>query len=227
MPAVVAETHVPRQLSLGLFTAHELNAWEHSQGAAAKASHRSSRRRLRPRPPADSRTAWLFELPDLLLADPLAGPPEGNELNCVVDPLCLEQAAADGADTTPAAIESWSDQAVAQLHEAVLHYSLKALQARGNAAEKREILQWIFAPEPRTLVMRGARGVPTEAVLPAVLTPFSFERCCRYCGLCPERLSDALLPVLLERGLGNVFNEIANGRFDPQPDAEAEELRHP
>lgn len=214
MQAVAPEPGVHRQqLHLGLFTAHELSAWEHWRtGIDFRKAHRTPRPLTRARPVQDSRTAYLFDLPDLVLEHPLGGPAEGNELNCDADPLRAEAILPEAVEVGKQPTETWSDEAVAQLHEAVLHYSLRALQARGNAAEKRGILQWIFAPEVRTVVVRNARGVTTEAALPAVLTPFSFERCCRLCGYCPEKLSEELLPILVEKGLGNVFNEIVNGR---------------
>lgn len=213
MQAWTPEPGVLHQLHLGMFAAHELDAWEHWQRRMdLRRAQRPPRPLTRARPHEDSRTAYLFELSDLALEHPLGGPAEGNELNTDCDPLSADEAVAAVEEIAQPTPEDWSDEAVAQLHEAVLHYSLKALQARGNAAEKREILQWIFAPQPRTVVVRDAHGVPTEAVLPQVLTPFSFERCCRICGYSPEKVEEELLPILVETGLGNVFNEIANGQ---------------
>lgn len=203
----------PHQLHLPLFAPHEIRVWEEEQcRKALRKEQRSPRALRRFWVKEDSVTRGLFDAIDLaILEHPLGGPGEGNELNCDVDPL-REDAVGTEQHTEPdTGTESWSDNAVEQLHEAVLHYSLKALQARGNGAEKREILEWIFAPQPMVAVLSDPHGTPVEAVLPQSVTPFSFEQCCRICGYSPERLMDGLMPVLREMGLGSVFNEIANG----------------
>lgn len=214
----------PHQLHLSLFAPHEINAWEEEQRRKnLRKEQRSQRAPRRFWVKEDRATRGLFDAIDVkVLEQPLGGPAEGNELNCESDPL-REDAGSTEAHAAPEGdAEQWSDQAVEQLHEAVLHYSLRALQARGNGVEKREILEWIFAPQPMVAMLRDEYGNPTEALLPQSATPFSFEQCCRICGYSPERLQDGLMPVLQEMGLGIVFNEIANGtnrndsRADPQ-----------
>jgi hypothetical protein len=213
MQAGTPEPVILQQLHLGMFTAHEISAWEHWQRRLdLRRAQRPSRPAPRARALEDGRTAYLFDLPDLVLQHPLGGLPAGNELNTETDPLQTVDMLVVTDESAEQPVQAWSDEAVAQLHEAVLHYSLRALQARGNAAEKREVLQWIFAPQPRAVLVRDARGVLTEAALPQVHIPFSFERCCRICGYSPERVEEELLPILVETGLGNVLNEITNGR---------------
>lgn len=91
---------------------------------------------------------------------------------------------------------------MAQLHEGMLHHALQTLRSRGNAGAKRETLQWIFAPATLVAVRRDDAGRLCETVLSQEGTPFSFERCCRICGYCPQRLRDALAPLLHQLGLG-------------------------
>lgn len=221
MLAGVAEHGAPHQLHLSLFSPHEIRAYEQEE------RHKALRKEQRqPKPPrrfwlrSDSATRGLFDALDPAVLDhPLGGPEAGNDLNCDVDPLREEEADTDANHSAEEATVEWSDAAIDQLHEAKLHYSLRALQARGNGAEKREILEWIFAPQAMVVVVTDDEdGRQHEVLLPQPLTPFSFERCCRTCGLSPERLMDGLMPILREVGLGNVFNEIANGRNNQNAD---------
>jgi hypothetical protein len=194
------------QLHLALFTNHEIEVWEReAERKLDRFAHRRARRPARFRFTDDGRSLLLFEK---LSPGELAGPLNGvfdpdNELNCDLDPL-------QGGDEEAAseeARESWSDAAVAQLHEAVLHHSLRALQARGNGVEKAEVLKWIFVPDK----LAAIGGHANEVFVPQVLVPFSFERCCRICGYSPDRMRDELIPILNRVGLGYVFNEISNG----------------
>jgi hypothetical protein len=228
MQAGIPEQIIPYQLHLRMFAPHELIVWEEEQHRRIlrkllRDEHRSPWVPWRQR--EDHATRSLFDEIDLsLLEQPLGGPQEGNELNCDSDDFHEWWVSADTCTEIGVDIraepdegrEPWSDQAVEQLHEAILHYSLKALKARGNGAEKREVLQWIFAPKPMVAVLSDEHGNPVEALLSRSETPFSFERCCRTCGYSPERLMDGLMPVLREMGLGNVFNEITNGT-NPNP----------
>lgn len=214
MQAGALKQAAPHQLHLSLFAPHEIRAWEEEQ--RRKDLRREQRSQRAPRRfwvKEDSATRSLFDSIDLaVLEHPLGGPSEGNELNCESDPLREDAVSPDTHVAPETEAQAWSDTAVEQLHEAVLHYSLKALQARGNGVEKREILEWIFAPQRMVAMLRDEYGNPVEALLPQPVTPFSFEQCCRICGYSSERLMAGLMPVLQEMGLGNVFNEIANGR---------------
>lgn len=202
-----------RQLHLPMFLSHEIEAVEQSQRAIEERKDRVSRKQGTARTFAVQAPASLdlFDAIDERLLDlPLGGPSEGNELNCEVDPL--RSAISDQVEALSEGHTEWTDSAVEELHESVLHYSLKLLQARGNGAEKKEVLQWIFAPTTMVAVLRDEQMQPVEVVLPQSATPFSFEQCCRICGYSPERLQDGLVPVLKEIGLGNVFKEIFDGK---------------
>lgn len=218
----------PTQLHLSLFAPHEIDAWREVE--SRKVRRHEQRSKDRPRRfwvKVDTAKRGLFDGIDIaLLHEPLGGLQEGNELNSEKDPLLEDNASPDQSAAPETVSASWSDEAVDQLHEAVLHYSLKALQARGNGAEKREILKWIFAPEPMVVQLLNADGATNEVALPQHLTPFSFERCCRICRYRSEHLMDGLMPILREMGLGNFFNELANGRnnntTDTAEDAEVQ-----
>lgn len=229
MQARAPDQDAPHQLHLSLFAPHEIDAWEEEQRRKnLRKEQRSQRASRRFWVREDSATRGLFDAIDVrVLEQPLGGPAEGNELNCETDPLREEATGPESHAAPEGDAEQWSDKAVEQLHEAVLHYSLRALQARGNGAEKREILEWIFAPQPMVAELLDEFGNPTEALLPQSVTPFSFEQCCRICGYSAERLQDGLMPVLREMGLGDVFNEIANGRNPNETRAFPEALQDP
>ena len=215
MQAGVPDRYPTQQLHLSLFSPHEIAAWEQEEERRRLRKEQLSLSKPRNRfwIKVDPATCGLFDAMDTALLDsPLGGPQEGNELNCEVDPLGQSEDQDAHANSPPGdGAEAWSDDAVAQLHEAVLHHSLKALQARGNGVEKREILEWIFAPQPMVAAVDGKGDHSVEAVLPQHLTPFSFERCCRICGYSHERLKDGLKPILSVMGLGNILSEIPNG----------------
>lgn len=105
-------------------------------------------------------------------------------------------------------LEAWSDAAVEQLHEGLLWHALQALHTRGNAALKREVLRWIFCPQPMVLMLPDPQGRLRAAVLPQDCTPFSFEQCCRICGYSPQRLRDGLAALLHAVGMADTLREI-------------------
>lgn len=207
MQAAVANR--PIQLHLAMFTPHEIEAVEQE---AERREHKREQRRAAyelSRSPRDRQRADLIDSLNLQLLDaPLVNTGRPNELDCSVDPL-------SGADEIVLELEppgqqgEWSDQAIYELHEAALHYTLRTLQARGNGAEKREALKWIFAPL-RYLATLEISGRPQEVLLPPELTPFSFEMCSRICGMRPAALRDQLEPILRQLGLGELFNEITH-----------------
>lgn len=170
MQDVVPDRYPIQQLHLGLFTSHEISAWEQEQRRknSRREIHGETKARRRFWFQEDKASRSLFDAMDAAVLDPpLGGPQEGNELNCAVDPL--GESTDDREQLiSPAGEEKlpWSDEAVAQLHEAVLHHSLKALQAKGNGVEKREVLEWIFAPQPMVVALEGVDGQRSEAVLP-------------------------------------------------------------
>lgn len=113
--------------------------------------------------------------------------------------------------------EAWSDAAVEQLHEGLLRHALQALHTRGNAALKREVLRWIFCPQPMVLMLPDPQGRLRAAVLPQDCTPFSFEQCCRICGYSPQRLRDGLAALLHAIGMADTLHEIAEEAASPPP----------
>lgn len=209
--------HHYRQLHLPMFLRHEIEAVEEAQRRSEERREKTHKKFGVPktfRVRASALAEDLFDaINDCLLDMPLGGALEGNELNCEVDPLRIE--IAEGVEAADASDLEWSDSAVEELHEAVLHYSLRLLQARGNGAEKKQVLQWIFAPTTMVATVLDQDTQPVEVFLPQNSTPFSFEQCCRICGYSPERLMDGLVPVLQEIGLGNVFKELFDGKKRP------------
>lgn len=202
-----------RQLHLPMFLRHEIEAVEQIQRKLDERKDKAHQKQSVPKTfkvQEASATQGLFDaIDDRLLDMPLGGAEEGNELNCDVDPLRAD--IVEQVEALEGGSEEWTDAAIEELHESVLHYSLKLLQAKGNGAEKKEVLQWIFAPTTMVAVLRDEQMQPVEVVLPQTATPFSFDQCCRICGYSPERLQDGLVPVLKEIGLGNVFKELFDG----------------
>jgi hypothetical protein len=92
----------------------------------------------------------------------------------------------------------WTDDAVRRLHVAVLHHALAVLKskARGNTAEKCEVLRWIWAPAVFCWVTRVRGGVVTRIPIYRRQLPFMFETCCAFDGQRPEVLRDLLEEVL-------------------------------
>lgn len=198
----------PIQLHLALFPQHVLDAVEQEE---ARREQKKEKRRLATHVAATRRDAQrhaLIEAMNLSLLDaPLLAAIGPNELDCSVDPLLAPDDFSLEEQTGTQA--GWSDQAIYELHEAVLHHTLKVLQARGNGAEKREALKWIFAPE-RYVATLDLGGRKEEVLLPPELTPFSFEMCSRICGYRSEMLMDLLQPILSGLGLGSLFNELTH-----------------
>lgn len=104
--------------------------------------------------------------------------------------------------------EEWSDAAVAQLHEGLLHHSLAILASRGNALEKSETLKWLFGPDIYDWkVTKLPSGAEHRRPIWAVDIPFTYQRCCALIGLDPERLSEGLRHILRQAGLGQYLPE--------------------
>lgn len=197
-----------------MFLRHEIEAVEEAQRKSDERREKALKKSGAPKTfkvRVSTAAEDLFDaIDDRLLDMPLGGADEGNELNCEIDPLRVE--IAEMVEAADAHEPEWSDAAVEELHEAVLHYSLKLLQAKGNGAEKKEVLRWIFAPTTMVALVHDQDMQPVEVFLPQNSTPFSFEQCCRICGYSPERLMDGLVPILKEIGLGNVFKELFDGK---------------
>jgi hypothetical protein len=182
----------PQQLEFGgLFQSHEL-AMAAEYGARREAQR--AKRKQAPKP-----VRWITASgPDLFtdldiaaLDSPLVGD-VGNELNTRPGTVYADTETAEPAGE----VLPWTDAAVAQLHEGLLLYSLRALRASGNGEEKREILQWMLAPEVTYAELADVSGRKRRVAVPQVLIPFSFARCARLCGWDPERLAEEVETML-------------------------------
>lgn len=95
-------------------------------------------------------------------------------------------------------------------HEKVLEYSLNVLKSRGNAGEKYEILQWIWAHDIYCWVAREVAGVIKQVPIYRKQLPFTFQMCCACEGLDYERMRDGLAhifrPVLKQLGMESLIN---------------------
>ena len=88
--------------------------------------------------------------------------------------------------------EPWSEQAMLELHEGVLHYSLQLLRSKGNAREKLETLNWIWSDDVRGFVTKKHRGVTKKIPIRADQLPFTFQTCCRLSGYHSDELREGL-----------------------------------
>lgn len=108
----------------------------------------------------------------------------------------------DVCGTSPHEKEAWSDKAIMDLFEGVLHHSLALLGGRSNAKEKAETLQWFFAPD----VIWNDKYLPDGSVqhkpVRAECIPFTFQFCCAIVGMRHERIREGLLTILHKAGLG-------------------------
>lgn len=202
----------PIQMHLPMFPSHVIAAVE--EHMARRAEERDKRHQAyleRMDRAAERRRAAIAAIDLSALDAPLIDNGTSNELDCEVDPLSAKDDCRLDQESDDGDVTQWSDAAINQLHEGILHHTLKVLKARGNGAEKREALLWIFAPQryEASLAISGARR---WHVLPPALTPFSFEMCCAICGYRPELLTEPLEWILRkELGLGELFNEITHG----------------
>jgi hypothetical protein len=86
----------------------------------------------------------------------------------------------------------WSEDAMKQLHEAVLIYSLTLLNSKGNAQEKRETLEWFWDDEAYKYLYRTIDGKQKLFRYRNDQFPFTFRTCCRLCELHFEDLRAGL-----------------------------------
>lgn len=196
----LARKQVFDQIYLPIFAKHEIAAWqaEEMRLALLKEKRKVARKSpsLRAIPHKDA-NEYLWSLDSVDLNNRLVGDSE-HELDTQT---CPTQAKFNDPTEGQVLTETWSDAAVEELHETVLHYSLAVLKARGNSQEKKEVLQWIFAPETYVVPTTGQDGQIVEVYLPQEITPFSFEQCCRICGYNSERLVGELEPILKKLGI--------------------------
>jgi len=152
-----------------------------------------------------SGSQMLLDLDEALLDLPL-GSTEDHELSAPVNDSDLDHEDLDQETSFDESVQVWSQEAVVQLHESLVMYSLRLLNARGNGKEKKAILSWIFCPED--MVFNTTSGEPGWKFIKSSDVPFSFDLCCRICGYDAERLREGLVPVLKKLGLENLFKEI-------------------
>lgn len=188
------------QIPLALFEPHELAIWQEDLLRRAKEGEKRRANRKPARLVCDPGPDLFDEIDPAWLNEPIAGG-LGNELNVDHGAAPLLEADEALSEQAPA----WSDDSVAHLHEAILLYSLRALNARGNGEEKREILRWIYAPTPMFIRFTDDEGSERLQALPQVLVPFSYERCCRLAAYNPDELREQLTWPLARLGLRRFF----------------------
>lgn len=120
---------------------------------------------------------------------------------------------------------NWCDEDIYRLHEKLLEYAFRILASKGNAEEKFEFLQWIWAPDiykwvdvnVEDTVEEKETGLTTPVVIKRRLPlyrrnlPFTFLRCCAFAGQNPEDirkyLANKLRHVLKELGLNYIIKQ--------------------
>lgn len=206
------------QMFLDMFSKHETKVWAEDE---MRRIDQAEKRRANTKPQTirvfqnTNNAQFLLQLESLDLTDRLVGDKE-HELDTQTCPLAETPEDSESALEPQTSVHrpiralrqeglvseseyTWTQAAVEELHETVLHYSLNVLQAKGNSQEKKEVLQWIFAPETyKALVTNEETGFTSWVTLPQEKTPFSFEQCCRICGYSSERLMRELEPILIK-----------------------------
>lgn len=126
---------------------------------------------------AELLTLPLFDLDEVIVRDAAIIPDEA-----VIQ--AVDFAEFDQQEPKP----QWTLDGVFKLHSILLEESLRALAARGNGEQKREILEWLFEPDFVGTVYRHGRDVP-------VFTrqcPWSFVFCCRLEGMDAEAIREQI-----------------------------------
>lgn len=201
--------HPPTQAYFDFFSAQELALAQAQRDRKAKAAES---RRARPYTPRIiSAEVSVHQIPLDLLDAPILRVGDRRL------PLSLQELQEDMGDVyvdSPTGTETeltrdqWSDAAVAQLHEGLLHHSLAILSGRGNALEKAETLKWLFAPDVYDwTVTKHPSGTEFRRPVWAIEIPFTFQRCCALVGLNPQRLTEGLRHILQKAGLGQFLPE--------------------
>lgn len=203
----------PVQLFLPMFLPHEEEAMKqaYANRLAEKLKNRAKYESVSLNPKRtkaiDSLSADLFDLP--------LGPIEDVELSTTFDPYdeCDEGEPVSLSDEEA---KVWSDKAMDQLHEEMVMYSLRLLNARGNGKEKKAILSWIFDPHAVAYAREVEGQEPKWEVIKPSEVPFGFELCCRLSGLDPERIREGLVPILKHLDLEELFKEVEHERNTEQ-----------
>lgn len=160
------------------------------------------------------RTRVIDNLSASLLDMPL-GPVEDVELSTTFDPY-IEYGEEEPESLTDEQAKIWSDAAIDQLHEEMVMYSLRLLNARGNGKEKKKILSWIFDPHALAYAKTVEGEEPVWDVIKPSEVPFAFELCCRLSGYDPERIREGLVPILKHLDLEELFKEVEHERNTEQ-----------
>lgn len=133
---------------------------------------------------------WTNEDKILALLEAPLGPHRPSDLDVQPAPEPV------AADVVPQEVHeetiAWSDDAIAQLHEGVLYYSLGLLHSKGNAAEKKRTLEWIWSEDVIGFKTTTVRGVTKKQPLRADQVPFTFQTCCRLSGVNYDELREGL-----------------------------------
>lgn len=205
----------PKQLFLPkMFLPHEEEAIEHVLNDRLERKLRNhekyldrvSKKRVRVRK-IDNINPSLFDLP--------FGPVEDVELTIPFDPYD-DDIAVDLPALSDEEAMNWSEDAINQLHEGMVMYSLRLLNARGNGKEKKAILSWIFDPHGMAYAGDMSGDEPHWVNIKPSEVPFGFELCCRLSGYDAERIREGLAPILKELDLDELFKEVEHERNKEQ-----------
>lgn len=199
----------PIQAYFDFFSATELALAQAQRDRKAKAA---DSRRARPYTPRTiSSDVSVHQVPLDLLDAPILRIGDGRlslslqELQEDMGDVYVDSHTVTETDLTR---DEWTDAAVAQLHEGLLHHSLAILSGRGNALEKAETLKWLFAPDIYAWnVIKHPSGTEFRRPVWAIEIPFTYQRCCALIGLNPQRLTEGLRHILQKAGLGQFLPE--------------------
>lgn len=130
-------------------------------------------------------TLRALQLPIIL---PMGGVPveDRSDIDAITEtgPVVDVVAIGPGIDDE---LVTWSNEGILQLHSVLLEESLKALAAKGNPAEKLDILEWMFEPDyVDQIVFEGPEG-PRKTIVYNAEVAFSFAFCCKLEGHDPAR----------------------------------------
>lgn len=213
MSGLALSRAVPEQLFLPMFLPHEEEAMKQAYAKKLEKKLKNHARYIEvsqnPR-----RTSVIDNLSASLLDLPL-GPVEDVELSTTFDPY-TETGEEEPDSLTDELAKKWSDAAMDQLHEEMVMYSLRLLNARGNGKEKKAILSWIFDPHALAYAREVEGQKPVWEVIKPSEVPFGFELCCRLSGYDPERIREGLVPILKHLDLEELFKEVEHERNTEQ-----------
>ncbi len=213
MTGTAPRSGVPIQLFLPMFLPHEVEVMR--QAYAKRMESREKARIKYLQLTVNRRFKTVLDNISLSFLDRPLGPIEDKELSTKTDPYLPTGDDILDAMTDEKAME-WSDKAITELHEAMVTYSLRLLNARGNGKEKKAILDWIFNPKRLAVARRVKGNTPSWEVINASEVPFSFGLCCRLAGYDAERIKEGLVPILKQMDLAELFNEVEHERSTEQ-----------